>query len=346
VASVVWLQILMLGGYLGSFTLRTVFGSHRLVLFEVAQSAGALAVGFGGLVYLLSGATWGLQALAVVSLLAAAGAYGTAFGFSERHRPAANFLFQSILGFFFTTAGLVVGAGWFIASVGYVVLAAITLSLARRHHRLTLGLHAILFAIAAAVASGLLTNATLAIATPSAAGAPSPGLISLAALAMLLAISALPVGDTRERWPYVIPVARCLVAALGTWAAVGMIVSLALVWLPGSIDASQLSTIRTIVLVASALVAAAAGSHAAGREAAWLTYPLLLIAGTKLVFVDFIQGRPTTLFAALAFYGAALIVAPRMLRRQAPTAALRPEDAVPESQGVDVKGVAVAGRGL
>jgi hypothetical protein len=168
----------------------------------------------------------------------------------------------------------------------------------------------------AAVASGLLSNATLAIATPAAAGVVSPGAPSLAALAVLIALAALPVRDARERWRYVAPVVRCIVAALATWTAAGVIVAFAFMALPGSVDASLLSTIRTIVLVAAAVAVAAAGSHPAGREAAWLTYPLLLVAGLKLVFVDFMQGRPTTLFAALAVYGAGLIIAPRMLRRE------------------------------
>ncbi len=314
-ATVVWLQALMLVGYLGSFTIRTLVGSHRVVAFEVVQSAGALAVAFGGLVYLLSGAIWGLQIFAAACVIVGVVAYAAAFRISEAQRPPANFLFHTIVGFFFVVAGVAVGAGAVVESAVYVALAAVTLALARRYHRLTLVLHATLYGTAAAVASGLLTNATLAIATPAAAGVVPPGVVPLGALAVLLALAALPVRDTRERWPYVMPAARCVVAALSTWTAAGVIVALALAALPGSVDASQLSTLRTIVLVASAVAVAAAGWYPAGREAAWLTYPLLLIAGMKLVFVDFLQGRPTTLFAALAVYGAALIVAPRLLRR-------------------------------
>jgi hypothetical protein len=342
VAAAAWVQALMLLGYLGSFSMRTVVGAHRLVPFEVAQSAGALAVGYGGLIYLFSGSSWGLQALAAVSLVVAGGAYATAYAFSETHRPAANFLFQSILGFFFATAGLVLGVGMDLASVGYAALAAALLSLARRHRRLTLVLHASMYAIAAVIASGLLTDATLAIAAPAAAGVAAPGFISLAVLAVLFGICALPVRDTRERWPYVIPATRCVIAALATWTSAGVVVGFALAVLPaGAIDASQLSTIRTIVLVVSAIAVAAAGAHPAGREAAWLTYPILLIAGMKLVFVDFMQGRPTTLFAALAVYGAALIVAPRLLRRKAFDVA---GSADPTLRREDV--VAAVGRGL
>ena len=199
----------------------------------------------------------------------------------------------------------------------YVLLGAVALALARRHRRMTLALHAVCYALGAAIASGLLTTATLAIVSPAAATTGPPGAASFAALAMLFAVLVFPVGNTRERWPGVMPVARCVTAAVVVWTASGAFVAGILTVLPGALDASQLSTIKTLVLVGAAVAAAAAAVHPSGREAAWLTYPVLLIAGMKLVFVDFMQGRPTTLFAALAVYGAALIVAPRMLRRQA-----------------------------
>jgi hypothetical protein len=55
------------------------------------------------------------------------------------------------------------------------------------------------------------------------------------------------------------------------------------------------------------------------REAGWLTYPLLVLTGLKILFVDFPQGRPSTLFVALGLYGAALIVTPRLMRREVDT---------------------------
>jgi hypothetical protein len=82
-----------------------------------------------------------------------------------------------------------------------------------------------------------------------------------------------------------------------------------------SADGSFVATLRTGVLVIAILALARAARHESAREAGWLVYPLLVITGFKLVFVDFPQGRPETLFAALALYGLALIAAPRMLRR-------------------------------
>jgi hypothetical protein len=314
--SVLWLQGLMLVGYLGSFAARTAFRSNHLVPFEVAQSAGVLAVGYGGLVYLLFDSSHGLEMLSAASLIAAVTTYASAFGFSERHRAPASFVFHSMVGFFFTLAGLMVGLGAAVASIVCAVLAMVALGLARQHHRLTLMLHAALYALAACIVSGLLMNATIAMTAPGVAGVVRPGVFPLAAFAAVLAVAALPLKDTRERWPYVVSVARLIVSTVAIVSVVGILVAALLELMPVAIDPSQLSTIRTIVLVIAALAVAAAGRRPGGREAAWLAYPLLFLAGLKLVFVDFIGGRPTTLFAALAVYGAALIVAPRLLRRE------------------------------
>jgi hypothetical protein len=57
------------------------------------------------------------------------------------------------------------------------------------------------------------------------------------------------------------------------------------------------------------------GRHARFREWGWLVYPLLVGIGLKLVAQDFKHSRPATLFIALALFGAALIIAPRLRRR-------------------------------
>ncbi len=44
-------------------------------------------------------------------------------------------------------------------------------------------------------------------------------------------------------------------------------------------------------------------------------YVVLILGGIKLIAEDFMSGRPATLVLSLAVYGAALIVAPRWVRR-------------------------------
>ena len=75
---------------------------------------------------------------------------------------------------------------------------------------------------------------------------------------------------------------------------------------------------RTAVLVVAALGLATLARTAHGREAGWLVYPLIALIGLKLLFADFPNGRPETLFVALAAYGCVLILAPRLMRRPEP----------------------------
>jgi drug/metabolite transporter (DMT)-like permease len=81
------------------------------------------------------------------------------------------------------------------------------------------------------------------------------------------------------------------------------------------VDPGVLATVSTGVLSVATLLVAWAGRHDRLREWGWLVYPLLIGIGLKLVTQDFKHSRPATLFIALALYGAALILAPRLRRR-------------------------------
>jgi hypothetical protein len=72
--------------------------------------------------------------------------------------------------------------------------------------------------------------------------------------------------------------------------------------------------LRTALLTAAAL--AMAWSRRA--ELRRLAYPLMALAGLKLLAEDLQQGRSLTLFGSLIFFGGGLILLPRLLRRAAP----------------------------
>ena len=82
----------------------------------------------------------------------------------------------------------------------------------------------------------------------------------------------------------------------------------------GSVDLGVLATVRAGVLAAATLLVAWGARRDRLREWVWLVYPLLVLVGLKMVAQDFNYSRPATLFIALALYGAALIVAPRLGR--------------------------------
>ena len=73
-----------------------------------------------------------------------------------------------------------------------------------------------------------------------------------------------------------------------------------------------------VVLALAALVVAWIGRHARLPRVGLARLPAARRrSALKMVAQDFMHSRPATLFVALALYGAALIVAPRLRRRQA-----------------------------
>jgi hypothetical protein len=53
-------------------------------------------------------------------------------------------------------------------------------------------------------------------------------------------------------------------------------------------------------------------------EAGWVVYPLLAVTGLRVIFTDLTSGRTLVFVVALAAYGAALILSPRLLRSRRP----------------------------
>jgi hypothetical protein len=111
---------------------------------------------------------------------------------------------------------------------------------------------------------------------------------------------------------------RLAIAIVLVWSAAGWLVDLVAAALPHpanlGIDAGALATVRTGVLAAAALALAWAGRSERFRESGWLLYPVLAAGGLKLLVEDLPRSRPATLFIALAAYGGALIIAPRLAR--------------------------------
>jgi heme/copper-type cytochrome/quinol oxidase subunit 2 len=111
---------------------------------------------------------------------------------------------------------------------------------------------------------------------------------------------------------------RVVIVAALAWAAVGCITGFLAPVLAqsvdGIVDLGVLATLRTGVLAAATLLIAWGARHDRLREWAWLVYPMLVLIGLKMVAQDFKHSRPATLFIALALYGIALILAPRLRR--------------------------------
>lgn len=309
------IQALMAAAYFGSFAVRTLVRRRSVIPFEVAQVVALLTLGIGGAVYALRASPSAVAVFGFVMFLGGGAVYGIVFGFTRLLRDATTLAFYATLALVLTMTGLALAVGAGPASVAFATLGACGALLAARHHRLLMALQATVYIVAACAASGLLAAATLAVGYPQDAWTRFGGL-AFVALAAGVVATATRVRRPVEPWGAFACIPQMLLLWVMTWIAMGLAIA-GLAWLVGggaAIDPAILTTIRTGVLVIAAVVTAYAGRTQLAREAGWLAYPILILTGMKIVLVDFPQGRPSTLFIALAMYGVALILAGRSNR--------------------------------
>lgn len=315
-ATLAWAsQGFLLVTYLGSIAIRTLVRGRQVIVFEMAQTVLVLVVGLGGAIAVVHAVDAdGLWLGAAIIGLGAA-AYAVSFQFLARHAPGAlNFYFYSSLALIFVMAGTwtaLHGPARGMALTGIGIALAVAWS---RSLRATLGAHTAIALVAASEAAGLVSLgfAVFMGELPSATLSQWPALVTFG---VVLAISGSRLTACRGT---ALSAVDAPGLTLGLVAAVGLagLVTLAAVAIAGAlslpVSGDMLTTIRTAAL--SMVVVGCARLARTGRFSAmgWLAYPLLAAAGLKLVLIDVRYSRASTLFAALAFYGAALVLVPRL----------------------------------
>ena len=317
-------QLLFFTAYLGSFAARTLFLNRSVIPFEVVQSIGVIVVGFGGAVYVTSLSGANVSTLGMLALAFGLSAYGVAFAFVESHRPTRNFFFYASLALTFVVVGAPLTMGRTGAALTYAALAVGSGVGARAFARWTLTLHCTAYLLAAAIASGLLGTATTGLVGGAMSPWPAITMVQVVAFVAMAACTLWPLPPTTlaveavERFP------RLVLVALMTWTACGALVAAigptVVPHVGSGLDAGPLAAVRTTVLAAAAFVLARVRFDERFAAGAVLVYPLLVLVGAKMLTEDLLRGRPSTLFVALAVYGAALIVVPRMMRQRQPAA--------------------------
>lgn len=310
--------LLLALAFLAGLVLATLVKDREVRLFDAVQSGLAVLLGYGGAAFAARALGGGAAVLAGgLALLLAAAGYWAAFRIIERAQRR-KLLLYSTLGLVFTLAGSALLLPAPARAVAWSAAAGLAGWQSVRRSRVTLSLHGAVYSLAAAGASGLLTAAVYAFAAP--AGTPWPPLAPVAFLALAAAavVCALPVPHPAPFWKPYEGLTRVLQIAVFLWGAAGVGLHLLAPFLGKEpVDAGLLATVRTAVLTAVALLLGWAARWPRLREAGWLVYPTLLLAAVKLLAEDFPQGRPATLFVALALCGLAFIFAPRLARRGA-----------------------------
>ncbi len=313
------LQLSLLGGYVVSIAIRTLVRGRNVVPFEVAQTAAALVVGFGGALYLTRVTGILPAAIGGLSIAAGAASYGVAVVFLDRRKDnGRNVYYYTTLGLVHVVAGCALILGSDVLGVACALLAVVAAGLWARFGRSFMLVHSAAYLLVAGLVSGTLLYGALALAGASAGPWVMPGVAVLAVLvaavlaAMLTSARRNPAGE-RIASGLRLVIAMVLLAAAAS-CVIGYVAPVFGGSTDGGVAPGVLATVTTVVLALATLFAAWIGTKPRFREWSWLVYPLLVGIGLKMVMQDFKVSRPATLFIAMALYGAALIVAPRLRR--------------------------------
>jgi len=255
-------------------------------------------------------------AIAAGTLVVGVAAYVTALRLLRRHREGGqSFYYYSSLGILLVLIGVSTVLSGLLRDLVFTLLALTGAWLGARAVHPIFGAHSAVLAVAAAVSAGLVAcSAAIWLALPAEWPAfPLTGWIVLGA--------ALPGGLIPRRAPtrrleIATSVSRLLlavvlVATLGT--LIVLVAGPAVTGTPP--NAGQLASLKTVVLAGAAVALALIARLPFGGELGWLAYPALLAGGIKFVLEDLRVSAPSTLFIALAAYGAALILTARIRQR-------------------------------
>ncbi len=314
------LLLLLLVGYFGSIAIRTLVRARDVSRFEVVQTIAALVVILGGAIFMARATGAVPAAIGVAALLVGAACYGAAVAVvGKRGGSELNFYFYTTLALVLVLAGFAIAIDGVWLGAVFALFGVLATGLWSRLGRLFLLLHGVVYIVAAGIVSGALGYGVGTLV----AGTAGPWAVPDAVMLVVLVASALSAGlaatrTMRHRTELAIG-ARFVITIAFVWIAAGSMIGFIAPVAGGladrSVDPGVLATVSTGVLSLATLLIAWLGRHARFREWGWLVYPLLIGIGLKLVTQDFKHSRPATLFIALALYGAALIVAPRLLRR-------------------------------
>ncbi len=291
---------------------RTAFLKRDPELFDFVQPSLAALTGVGAAAAIGSRAGLSPVALGLAVLAAAAGLLVL-----DTLRPVS----RSVSALHTATGAVYVVAGGFLAVptpflAAFWSAAAVAAALAfLRVPGRTRAVQTVVFVAAGSIAAGLLPGATGLVLGAEPIAAPPFLTSALPALAAAVVAwgalaSRLAPGSFRFR-------KNPTAAVAGTIAILDIATLLegALqAFLVGSRDLGGGSALRTMIISAAAVLLAALRRRRFASPVGFLVWPLLAVAGLRIVLYDLRLGRPVTLFLTFAVYGAALILAPRLLR--------------------------------
>lgn len=298
---VIGAQGALLGIYLASAIVRTLWRGLPFTNVEVFQCAVAFVIGMGGSLRVAKG-TAGETGLAIFTLFCALACYLVAFTFLERHgEHGRNFYIYSTFGLLLTMGGSGALLSATALGVALPLLALASVWVGQRWKRSTLYWHGTTYLLFGSLASGALGTAFGMLAATAT---------GLAGIGLALICTGLCAGGC------CLIVSRCEESHPANTVSIVLLASVLL----GGIAAGALTSfvpvayaapLRTAVILATAAVLAR-GVPKAHR---WSAITLMVLAGGKILTQEFRADATMPLFLSLFLYGGMLLVLPRILQR-------------------------------
>ena len=300
----------LLAIYGGSIGVRSFSLRQRITLFEIGQGVVAFVLAAYGVLRASRGSA-AAQLGVLLLLLAAACYWGALSRFTEEaytrnRRVSATWAAALLL----TGSFLLFPANFQVPIL--CLMAAAASFVYTRTRKLSLGMHASFYLVAAAAVSALPAYAESALAG-SVPAAPGWTVWMVVISAGVCYATGLWGGKDQGKRQFLWMVPAALVGFAGAALAVA-----ALVWLFTSrvqANASRLAVVRTIVNCALAMALGFLGSRWKRVELGWVAYAAVVFGTLKLLFEDLRFGNAASLVVSLLFYGLILILLPRIMRR-------------------------------
>lgn len=310
-------QLLLILIYVATAVTQSVVRRLTLSFFEIAQTASALVIGIGGVVWVFKSSGAAMVALGISGLIGGLACYVISFLRFDRSdkwnfRAWVTFGLSLVLASTFLPFS---GAGFWALWCGCAVVCCWAAMAARRP---TLGLHGAIYLTLGAAVSGAAGQALSILF--GGGRAPFQWLVSVGVLAAaMLSWAAVAMSWPGEAALWRKHVSLFAISANIMWILSGMAGhTLILIWLGlarGWAAHVPADTLATVVLTTFSVALAGASTHWSKRELAWLVYGFMGVGAWKLAMRDFANEHSLALVISLLFYGGALILLPRMLRQ-------------------------------
>lgn len=306
-------QVSLLAVMQATMASRVLIQNKPARLFDVLHAASGLVIGVGGAILVARESGSGLGLIGALTALPALGAYLAAtLRLTDRPHMLGTFHTFATSGLAALVTALVLllsGAGLALVSLA---LAFVAIALGPQRFAGAAPLHGAVYVLTALAATGALTMAAAVwLTTPS----PWPTLPGIAWLALVMTavcatIRPAPRGEVVR---VITRSGRLVIAAACVFVVGGAMVMILAPFIAGTPpDAGILASLRTVVLSVIVIAVGLAARWPHTAIFARLVYPVLAVGAVHLLVDDFRHSEPSTLFIALALYGAALAVGPRL----------------------------------